>query len=418
MKNFVYSTKFNISISIIEKITQLLVTLLCLKIMAKSLSLEDYGKYTYAASLVVMFGSLTCWAGSELIIPKLSRYKYLRPSIITHGWYLRVFYTVFSFIIGIFIAYFYINDDKIRFVFLILMLMPIFMEVGGIFICWFMVINQYIWISLARFLGLIIRLCAVYCIAFYKFSFEYFAYAYLFELIAFSVFLHSAYFNSEQRMRWVKFDKVILKKLLYNGALIGIGLSTSFLFLRLDRFFLEKYVSFSELSIYSTAMQLSDAFILVVQSILIVLINRLIFAYKTPRKIKQIIFFILGISLCGIVGCMILSEYIIYFLLDDRYIKSAHVLNLAVCIAPFILLNYLFYNIFLHYKCYILIGSIWVFGVVSMLILCNILIPEFHIYGAVYSIGISYLLMNIVYVYKYVKLRQMLDKKIELGKIY
>ncbi|MFM2345000.1 MAG: hypothetical protein RLZZ210_1612 [Pseudomonadota bacterium] len=401
---FIYSTKFNIAISMIEKVAQLLVTLLCLKIMANSLSLEDNGKYAYAASLVVMFGSLTCWAGSELIIPKLSRYKYLRPSIITHGWYLRVFYTTFSFIIGIFIAYFYIQDPKIRFVFLVLMLLPIFVEVGGIFMCWFMVINQYIWISLSRFIGLIIRLVGVYWVAKHKLSFEFFAYAYLFELITFSLLLHFIYFKSKQKMLWQKFDKNIFNKLLYNGVLIGIGLSASFLFLRVDRFFLEKYVPFSEIGIYAVAMQLNDAFILVVQSVLVVLINRLVFAHKNPQKIKQITLFILAISACGIVMCNILSKYVINVLLDDRYGKSADILNIVIYISPFIMLNYLFYNIFLHYKKYVLIGGIWLFGVVSMFIFCNLLIPKFHVYGAIYSIGLSYILMNIIYIYRYFRL--------------
>jgi len=403
---FFSSAKFNISISVIEKVIQLLVTLLCLKLMAGSLSLEDNGKYLYAASLVVMFSSLTCWAGSELIIPKLSKYKYLRASIITHGWYLRVFYTVCSLILGLFIAYFYIADYKIRITFIILMISPIFVEVGGIFLCWFMVLNQYIWISLARFIGLSIRLAGVYLIAKNNLSFENFAYAYLAELVVFSIFLHTVYFTSKHKLAWGKFDKYIFNKLLYNGAIIGIGLSASFVFLRIDRYFLQKYVTYSELSIYSVAMQLNDAFILVTQTILVVLINRFIFAYKNPQKIKQIIYFIIGISILGIVGSLLISDYIIQFLLDERYVKASNILNIAVCISPFILLNYLFYNIFLNYKKYVFIGSVWFLGVIIMLILCNILIPKFHIYGAIYSIGLSYIIMNIVYIYKYIQLKK------------
>ncbi len=401
----IFSTKFNIAISLIERIFHLAITLICVKLMANSLSIADNGKYAYANSLFIMLSSLSFWAGGELIMPRLSQYKYLRSSIMTHGIYLRLAYTIFAFLASCFFSYFFIQDSNIAIALLILMGGLFFSEIPNIFACYFMVLNQYVFISIARIAGFFMRLLFTYLIAKNNLSFENYSYAYLAEFITTGVLLIIIYYKSKHNLHITKFNYSILMKLLKPGLIIGIGVSLGFVFSRVDRYIIADRLTFDELGLYSVAIQLKEAFITVSQAIMIVLINKFIFAYKKPKNIAKIIYLIVSISIIAIISSIFLSKWVIINLIDPKYADSAQILIYVIGTTPLVLINYLYYNLLLKYKLYFSIITIWILGIIIMIISTKLMLASYAVYACIYASAISYAVMNLAYIYIYARIR-------------
>jgi polysaccharide transporter, PST family len=394
--------KFNIFISICEKIAQLMVVLICFKLMANYLSITDSGKYAYASSLVLIFGSISAYAGSELIIPRLSKYHYLNADIITHGWYLRLMYAVICLCVALVICNYYIQDKNIANTFLILMLSPFFMELSGIFICWFMVQHHYIYSAIARFLGFTMRLGIIYLLTTRKNTpLYYFAYAYLLEIMLVSTCIYAFYFKYPQRLAWVKFKYAIFKILFKNGALIGLGLSVSFIFLKIDRYFIKNYLSFEDVGIYAMAAQLNEACFLLAQAILMVMVNRFIFSkkYAFQYAFKNIIITIIVTSIIAIMGVYYLAEIIIIQFIDARYIQSIPILKQAVLLLPLYSLNYVLYSYFLYCKKYIFTLCVWLLGLSILCILSYMYIYVDKAYSIIHAYMYAYVAMCSLYAF-------------------
>ncbi len=373
--------------------------------MANYLSIADNGKYAYATSLVLIFGSISAYAGAELIIPRLNKYHYLRPYILTHGWYLRLMYAFTCLCISTVVCLFYIQDSGVAHTFFVLMLSPFFMELSGIFTCWFMVQSNYIFSAIARLLGFAIRLGIIYFLSkqtIQSVDFYYFAYAQLLELIIMSTCIYVFYFNYSKRLPWTKFNYRIFKILCNNGLLIGLSLSVSFIFLKIDRYLIKQYLSFEEIAMYAMAIQLNEACLLLAQAILMVVVNRFIFSDKYAFKhcVKNVLGIIFIVSIAAIMSVYILAEPIIINIIDARYIHSAAILKKAIFLLPLYSLNYVLYSYFLYHKKYIFTLVVWGMGVCILFCVhfLNALTMYINIsYGIIYAYVCAYVCMCAMY---------------------
>jgi polysaccharide transporter, PST family len=398
----------NLCVVLVERILQLSLSIVCLGLIARSISVDANGQFAYAFGLATVFLTLSFYAGSELIVPNLSKYKYLQKNILRTGFYLRIIYGFICFVVSSIFAILYLDDMHIRTAFFIFLCGPLVCESLYIYACWFSATGRNIWFSMARNTGLVIRFSSIYYL--YKQSllrhieFEYFAYAYLFEAFAIAAVILYAYFTNYASPRGGRFKTKLAKMMLRDGVWIGIGLTINYFYIRLDRIILERLVDFNQLGIYAGAAQLNDAWVNTGIIFITVVAPYYIFNCKDCKLAKKRLYILMLVfSSFAAIGSIIinmLSSTVIIAVLGDKYINSIPVLNAICWISILIFVNQLFYAWWLREKAYKLQIIVFLSGSLAVWLFANYLVPLYGLFGMIYALAIAQALMFIgQYVY-------------------
>ena len=324
----------NILVLITERLLQMILSIACIGFMAHSLSIDDNGKFAYAYSLSTVLITLSYFAGSELIISKLSKYKFIQKNIITTGFYLRIMFGIICLVTSIIFAFFYIPNNEIRFTFLLCIIGPLIGESIYILGCWFTANRLNFWFSLTRTIGLFGRFFTIlYLSKLAWVKIHHFAYAFAVEAGLISLTTILIYFKHPASPKWGKLNKLMFKSLFKDGILIGIGLVLYFLFLRLDRILLEKLVNYDSLGLYTTIIQLNDTWLNIGIMVCSMLGPYFIFNCKSNNIAKQRLYrMMIFIILISSLICLLipfLSPYLVSYILGEKYINGIGLLNLS-----------------------------------------------------------------------------------------
>ncbi|HGY1086424.1 TPA: hypothetical protein ACNUWQ_004060, partial [Aeromonas salmonicida] len=92
------------------------------------LGISLYGKWLYSINLTILFSSFALIAGSEVVVPALVRYPRLHWKILTSVFILRFSSAFLAFFIGIFYAFFFVEDQDIKLMLTLLTCAVIFNE--------------------------------------------------------------------------------------------------------------------------------------------------------------------------------------------------------------------------------------------------------------------------------------------------
>ena len=226
------------------------------------------------------------------------------------------------------------------------------------------------------------------------------------------------YFNYARKFRFRFSIKHVANSLTF-GLPIVVHLVASNLLLFIDRYILERYVTLSELGIYTFGYQIG-----LVMSVLVSSINKAwvpnYFEMMNQKDIdhsyqarKILAVWLTGIGLVCLV-CSLWSHEFLIFLAPEIFNESAK-------IVPIIMMSYVFEGFyyfavipFFYYKKTLYLPFFT--GTVALLNigLNLIFIPTFGIYGAAYATLISYVLLS---VFVYLLSRRLFNPHYELAKI-
>jgi O-antigen/teichoic acid export membrane protein len=403
------SLSIDILVLIIERILQAVLSIACVGFMAHSLSINDNGKFAYAYSLSTVLITLSYFAGSELITSKLSKYKFIQKNIITTGFYLRVMFGIICLLISIIFAFIYITDNDVRLTFLLCIIGPLIGESIYILGCWFTANRLNFWFSLTRTIGLFGRFFTVlYLSKLAWVKIYHFAYAYAVEAILISSATILIYFKHPASPKWGKINKLMFKSLFKDGILIGIGLVLYYLFLRFDRILLEKLVNYDTLGLYTTIIQLNDAWLNIGIMICGILGPYFIFNCRNDKiaenRLYKIMLFMLIISIFICTIMPFISPFLINNILGKKYNHGIPLLNLGCWLSLFVFINQIFNLWWLRQKAYKFQISVWIVGIVSMYAISSSMVAKYNLDGMLYCIFIAYSLMLIFqFIYLYYK---------------
>jgi O-antigen/teichoic acid export membrane protein len=278
-----------------------------------------------------------------------------------------------------------------------------------IFGCWFTANRLNFWFSITRALGLLGRFFTILYLSKCTWvKMHHFNYAYILEAFLIGSTTAFLYFKHPKSPSWGKFDRVIFKSLFRDGILIGIGLVLYYLFLRFDRILLEKMVHSDSLGLYTTVIQLNDAWLNIGIMVCSILGPYFIFNCRdnkiAQKRLYKMIFVILPISALICIIMPVMSPFLITNILGEKYKNGVNLFNLSCWLSLFVFANQIFSLWWLKQKSYINQIIVWILGILIMFFTRNIFVVNYDIYGMIYASFLAYAVM-LVYQFVYIRLK-------------
>jgi O-antigen/teichoic acid export membrane protein len=157
-------------------------------------------------------------------------------------------------------------------------------------------------------------------------------------------FILYRYCRNEELIIRLKFNRVVLKKVMYSSVPIGLGSIFVLLYDRLDVLIIERLISFEAVAVYSIAYSLYKIPQVISNVILTPVYTDLSKAFSLKKQIKlSEIKIVLLILLIVSVGSVILIQLVggrfILFVYGEKYLSSIPYLNYLVFALPGLFLN-------------------------------------------------------------------------------
>ena len=311
----------NIFWLVAEKIITIILVFYVEGVIARLLSQQDYGKWIYSVNLVLLLSSLSLIVGAEVLVPTLSKHKKIADSLLFNTFIIRLLFGFFASFFTLIYANFFVTDIVLKSFLSALALVLLLNEPFGVVTSYFQSKVNILPVTIVRIIALGVRALVATVILKWALSIDYIPWSRILESITSAIGLSLLYIIYRGKIRF-NFSKKISKILFYRGLLLWPSLMMMYFFQRIDRFFIEHYLSFDYLALYGISVQIIEQatllFGMVIQSIApIFIFNRMSDAERFG-KLNRIVMLMVGLSILSI----ILGYFLIPFFIQLVYGKS------------------------------------------------------------------------------------------------
>lgn len=331
----------NIFWLIVEKIITVLLVFYVEGVIARLLPQQDYGKWIYSINLVLLLSSLSLIVGAEVLIPTLSKHKKLTDSLLFNTFIIRLVFGFFAFICTLIYANYFVTDNVLRTFLSALAMVLVLNEPLGVVTNYFQSKVNILPVTIVRMIALSVRALVVTVVLKFALTVEYILWSRVLESITSAIGLSLLYFIYRGKIRF-HFSQVISKILFSRGLLLWPSLMMMYFFQRIDRFFIEHYLSFDYLALYGISVQIIEQatllFGMVIQSIAPIFIFDKMPDAERFVKLKRIIILMVVLSMVSI----IVGYFVLPFFIQLVYGKGY---NGAIAITIGLLPSLLFFSI-------------------------------------------------------------------------
>lgn len=312
----------NIFWLIAEKIITIILVFYVEGVIARLLSQQDYGKWIYSVNLVLLLSSLSLIVGAEVLVPTLSKHKKIADSLLFNTFIIRLVFGFFASFCTFIYANFFVTDVILKSLLGALALVLLLNEPFGVVTSYFQSKVNILPVTIVRIIALGVRALVVTVILKWGLSIDYIPWSRILEAITSAVGLSLLYIIYRGRIRF-KFSKKISKILFYRGLLLWPSLMMMYFFQRIDRFFIEHYLSFDYLALYGISVQIIEQatllFGMVVQSIAPIYIFNKMSDAERFSKLNRIVMLMVGLSILSIIVGYFLIPFFIQFVYGKGY---------------------------------------------------------------------------------------------------
>ena len=389
----------NILLLIVEHGARIVSSLLITAILARQLTIEDYGYFQYALNLVMVFSSFCFVCGAEVLVPSLVNVdSNNRKKILLNVFYIRAIASLIAYALLIVFAFSFNNENF--YLFLILGLILILGEPFQIVTAVLQAdtnIEPKIKVTL---FSLFIKLSLLISLYFLNIKDEYlFSIAWVLEYLSTALGLFLIFYIKYGNPVGY-FDKKIFLIYLKKGLPFFYSLLAMYLFIRMDMLMLKKLGTEYELGLYSASVQLGLVVTAISPILVMSLAQSLVYKHAVEAVVKRnviiiaLLMFVFSIALVLLLH--IILPYIINLLLGDKFKNSYDILYWYLLASSFLYFdNGLNIYIMKINKGY-LAGVKWFLSLVVALMLYWIFIPKYGSYGAVIGYFGGYLTASII----------------------
>ncbi|BEE16933.1 hypothetical protein VAWG006_11860 [Aeromonas enteropelogenes] len=376
----------NILFLCVEKFVFVIVIFYVEAMVSRELGVLDYGKWLYALNIVIVISSCSLIAGAEVVVPMISKNNKLQWFVLTSAFILRMLFSILS----VLLLYIYVNmfvvDELIALMIVSLIPFLLLAEPFGVVINYYQARVEIGGVVLARLLSLIFRAIIVSFAIWLSYK----------GLIYFSRSIEVLILASILVFLFVKekgcwsFSKRITRLVFFRGLKLWIPLILMYLYMRMDRFFVEKYLGFNELAFYGVAVQIFEQLILligiVIQSIGPKFIFKRVFLseWKVASMMLVIVFAVITLAKS-------LLPHLIAIVFGDAYIKST---TIVINLLPALI----FYTIDMVYMQYIYRRGFYTLVIVKWIFVSITCVSSYHIWFSV----LGYKDITPVFIFNYV----------------
>ena len=389
----------NILLLIVEHGARIVSSLLITAILARQLTIEDYGYFQYALNLVMVFSSFCFVCGAEVLVPSLVNVdSNNRKKVLLNVFYIRAIASLIAYALLIVFAFSF-NDENF-YLFLILGVILILGEPFQVVTAVLQAdtnIGSKIKVTL---FSLFIKLSLLISLYFLNIKDEYlFSLAWVLEYLSTALGLFMIFY-----MKYGNpvgdFDKKIFLIYLKKGLPFFYSLLAMYLFIRMDMLMLKKLGTEYELGLYSASVQLGLVVTAISPILVMSLAPSLVYKHAVEAVVKRnviiiaLLMFIFSIALVLLLH--IILPYIINLLLGDKFKNSYDILYWYLLASSLLFFdNGLNIYIMKINKGY-LAGVKWLLSLVVALMLYWIFIPKYGSYGAIIGYFGGYLTASII----------------------
>ncbi|MBW4017396.1 oligosaccharide flippase family protein [Moraxella osloensis] len=404
----------NIFWLIAEKIITIILVFYVEGVIARLLSQQDYGKWIYSVNLVLLLSSLSLIVGAEVLVPTLSKHKKLTESLLLNTFFIRLIFGFFAFVCTTLYANFFVTDVILKSFLSALALVLLLNEPFGVVTSYFQSKVNILPVTIVRIIALGVRALVATVILKWALSIDYIPWSRVLESVTSAIGLSLLYIIYRGKIRF-NFSKKISKILFYRGLLLWPSLMMMYFFQRIDRFFIEHYLSFNYLALYGISVQIIEQatllFGMVVQSIApIFIFNRMSDAERFG-KLNRIVMLMVGLSMVSIIVGYFLVPLFIHLVYGKSY-------DGAIPITIGLLPSLLFFSIDTVLTQYFYAKNLgnkliykWIVMAIVTCINYWVCLGVFQLESAVLVFNINYLIMLLItvflfkkYIYKEVKI--------------
>ncbi|MBA2138260.1 oligosaccharide flippase family protein [Salmonella enterica subsp. houtenae serovar 44:z36,[z38]:-] len=386
----------NIAWLIFEKLITLSLVFYSEGLITRTLSVEQYGQWIYALNLVTLISSVALISGAEITIPALSRNKKVISEIITSAFVIRALFAIVAYALINIYSYFFISDPFLRKTTYIVSIIIILNEPFSIIINYYQSIVNIKSIALVRMLSLLGRV--VFVIYWVKsLSSDMIAWSRVIEFILLTYFLIFLWYKKSFIFR---IDLQVLNRIFFRGLYFWPSLILMYIYLRLDRFYVEKYFSFEVLAIYGIAIQLMEQGFMLIRMILQSIAPIYIYK-KLPRTeiIRNLVYLMLGLVTMSIIIALlgqILLPKVVIFIFGESYSEATLLtVKMLPALIFFCVDNVLMQYLFRERTSKLLFVK-WAGGVVILTIIYYLFFDVLHSKNLYLVYNINYFLMALI----------------------
>lgn len=308
----------NILWLVLEKLISIALIFYAEGLIARILDPIDYGKWIYSINLVLLLSSLSLIVGAEVLVPMLSKHKKLSSLLLFNTFIIRLIFGFFSFTCTLIYAYFFVTDNVLKELLSALALVLVLNEPFGVVTNYFQSRVNILPVTIVRIMALGIRALVVTFILKWALTIGYIPWARVLESVTSAIGFSLLYYFYRGKF-FFHFSKAISKILFFRGLLLWPSLMMMYFFQRIDRFFIEHYLSFDYLALYGISVQIIEQatllFGMVIQSIAPIFIFNRISGAERFDKLNRIIMLMIVLSTM----CIILGYFLVPFFIQLVY---------------------------------------------------------------------------------------------------
>jgi len=321
----------NILWALVERGLQIVMTLIITGLIAREFGPELYGKWQYALSLLFIATTLTYLCGSEVVVPRLVANPERAGKVLGTAFAIRILISSIAYLIGYTFTSLFLSDPEVSALAQIILLLLFLVEPPAVIVAWLQSktnIAPAVKIRLAALSG---KFIAITAIAYFSLSYKLVAVAWVGEGLLVAILLFLVYFQPGSP-KW-QFSRADAFTFFKDGAIFWLGLLFMTIFLRQDRLFLAEHTTYTELGVYSAAIQITENWLVLGTILSQSFAPKYLYGEQSPcrvnQNIKKLLLLYLAIALSGSALLSLSSNFLITAIFGNSYADAVPLLQYA-----------------------------------------------------------------------------------------
>ncbi|SAK70740.1 membrane protein [Caballeronia hypogeia] len=394
----------------LERLTQIAVAIVVSGLLARYLGPDNFGKWQYATTLLLVIAPVTWVCGAEILVPTIiHRTPAETGTVLGSAFVLRIGVSV----LALALTWIWIAaggpDPMVGAMLAGLAVTLLFREPFiGVINSWLQSLTYSKPQLIASMATAIAKAALVYVLVRMAVPPARFGWLWALEAAVIGGALVMYYMRRHGgRLGW-HFDRALFRHFASAGTVFWIGLICMYLFLKLDRLMLAHRVSFAELGLYSAAQQLNENWIalalMLSQTIAPAFVYRVQETARLKRNLARLFAMTAALMIAGAAILDALAGFIIARVFGPHYAGAADIFRWAVWLSVPAGIEAIGNLVLLKYQAKYVLLSKWLLALAVAFAVNWFAIPRFEGYGALIGLAAGYVAAAAVNFY-YIRFR-------------
>ena len=388
----------NISWLVVERGVQIGIAIVISALIARRLGPEGLGQLQLSLSIVLVCASVTLIGNAYVTTPRLAETSIpeLQNQVIRSAFQINITLAAVAYILATSYAGLVYGFTSLTFSLCCVLALTIFFrEPFAIFSIWLQ-INLRNKISVIFGLAAIILKLAIvlFSIATHGTVLVY-GLAWVVEALIIAILLWFYYFRQTGFIITLRsLNRELIRSIISSGLVSWVGLMAMYVFLRMDRLFLERFTDLQHLGIYAAAMQITENFVLICPILASSLAPNFIYREQSRQTIRRntllVTLLMTVIGLLGAITLSLIAPIIIPVVFGMRFQASTNILQKLALVSTLIFVETGLNLYLVKHRAFRWLTAKWVCALGIAFLADRLLIPIYQELGAVIGFGLGY----------------------------